>query len=263
MKIEKPLVSVLMTAYNREKYIAEAIESVLRSTYTNFELIIVDDKSKDGTVDIAKSYAANDNRVKVFINDVNLGDYPNRNKAAYYAKGKYIKYLDSDDVIYPHGLDVMVGSINQFPDVAYGASSAYSLRPLPVLMSPRESYLEHFFGSHHFDRSPGSLIINREIFCREGGFTGKRMIGDYEFLLNYSLKYNIVLMPVQLYWSRRHEEQESSHSKDYKELREQILNQALNDPLCPLTISEKKILRKIKIRNKVMSKTASLIKKLI
>ena len=52
----QPLVSILMTAYNREKYIAEAIESVLASTYKNFELIIVDDCSKDGTVAIAKTY---------------------------------------------------------------------------------------------------------------------------------------------------------------------------------------------------------------
>ena len=59
-----PLVSVLMTAYNREKYIAEAIESVLASTYKNFELIIVDDCSKDKTVEIARRYAKKDQRIK-------------------------------------------------------------------------------------------------------------------------------------------------------------------------------------------------------
>ena len=74
------LVSVLMTSFNREKYIAEAIESVLASTYKDFELIIVDDCSKDNTVGIAKKYEELDSRVKVYINEVNLGDYPNRNK---------------------------------------------------------------------------------------------------------------------------------------------------------------------------------------
>lgn len=70
MRIKKqPLLSVLMTAFNREKYIAEAIESVLASTYTNFELIIVDDCSKDNTVNIAKSYEQKDQRVKVYINE--------------------------------------------------------------------------------------------------------------------------------------------------------------------------------------------------
>src|SRR5664279_4015758 len=100
MDKEQPLVSVLMTAYNREKYIAEAIESVLSSTYTNFELIIVDDGSKDNTVNIARRYELQDSRIKVYINTTNLGDYPNRNHAAGFAIGKYIKYIDADDAIY-------------------------------------------------------------------------------------------------------------------------------------------------------------------
>jgi glycosyltransferase involved in cell wall biosynthesis len=73
-----PLVSVLMTAYNREKYIADAISSVLNSTYKNFELIIVDDGSKDATVQIAKQFEAKDERVTVYQNEKNLGDYNNR-----------------------------------------------------------------------------------------------------------------------------------------------------------------------------------------
>jgi glycosyltransferase involved in cell wall biosynthesis len=72
--VSTPLVSVLMTSYNREKYIGEAIESVLESTYNNFELIIVDDCSTDNTVKIAKSFAEKDARVKVFCNDKNPGD---------------------------------------------------------------------------------------------------------------------------------------------------------------------------------------------
>src|SRR5258708_39815278 len=99
-----PLVSILMTAYNREKYIAEAIESVLTSSYTNFELIIVDDCSTDNTLTIAKSYEKNDARIKVYLNEKNLKDYPNRNRAASHAKGKYIKYLDYDDKINNWGL---------------------------------------------------------------------------------------------------------------------------------------------------------------
>ena len=89
-----PLVSVLLTAFNREKYIAEAIESVLSSTFNNYELIIVDDASTDKTVEIIKGYAAKDSRIRFYVNETNLGDYPNRNKIATYATGKYIKYID-------------------------------------------------------------------------------------------------------------------------------------------------------------------------
>ncbi len=87
---DQPLVSVLMTAFNREKYIAVAIQSVLNSSYKNFELIIADDGSTDNTVAIARSYANLDLRITVFINEKNLGDYSNRNKAATYAKGEFI-----------------------------------------------------------------------------------------------------------------------------------------------------------------------------
>lgn len=77
--MNKAIVSVLMTSYNREKYVAEAIESVIAQTFTEWELIIVDDQSKDATVSIAKDYAKKDSRIKVYINNHNLGDYPNRN----------------------------------------------------------------------------------------------------------------------------------------------------------------------------------------
>src|SRR5258706_13206257 len=103
-----PLVSVLMTAFNREKYIADAIESVLASSYENFELIIVDDASSDNTVAIASQFAEKDKRIRIYVNEKNVGDYPNRNKAAGYAQGKYINYVDADDKLYYYGLEVMV-----------------------------------------------------------------------------------------------------------------------------------------------------------
>jgi glycosyltransferase involved in cell wall biosynthesis len=99
-----PTVSVLMTAYNRERYIASSIDSVLAQTFDDFELVIVDDGSSDGTVEIARRFARQDRRVRVEVNDRNLGDYPNRNRAAALARGTLLKYHDSDDLLYPHCL---------------------------------------------------------------------------------------------------------------------------------------------------------------
>src|SRR5207245_7643788 len=82
-----PTVSVLMTAYNREQYIASSIESVLVQTFDDLELVIVDDGSTDGTVEIARHFARQDPRVRVDVNDRNLGDYANRNRAAALARG--------------------------------------------------------------------------------------------------------------------------------------------------------------------------------
>ena len=106
-----PLVSVVMTAYNRERYVGAAIESVLAQTFADFELIVVDDGSVDRTVEVARQYE-DDPRLRIVLNERNLGDYPNRNRAAALARGRFLKYHDSDDVMYPHCLSTMVGPLD-------------------------------------------------------------------------------------------------------------------------------------------------------
>jgi len=191
-----PLLSVLMTSYNREKYIAAAIESVLNSTFADFELIIVDDRSSDHTVEIAGSYQEKDQRIRLYVNKVNLGDYNNRNKAASYAIGKYIKYFDSDDLIYPHSLEVMVRAMKEYPDAALGFCF-YGVQddsgPFPIPYSPRQSYYSHFFKGGLFYAGPGGSIIDRDKFETVGGFSGKRFIGDTELWLKLAQKYQIIV----------------------------------------------------------------------
>ena len=110
------LLSVIITSYNREDFIAEAIDSVLSSVYKDFELIICDDGSLDRTVEIINSYAQKDDRIKIFISEQNRGQFANRNMAASFAKGKYIKFLDSDDIIYPYSLQIMLDAMLKFPE---------------------------------------------------------------------------------------------------------------------------------------------------
>jgi glycosyltransferase involved in cell wall biosynthesis len=138
MSNSNPLVSILMTAYNRELFIREAIESVLKNTYQNFELIIVDDGSKDQTVNIANDYAQKDCRIKVFVNENNIGDYPNRNRAASYAKGKYIMFCDSDDSLIQNGVERCIESMFKFPTAKFGMYWAYYERD-PFIRTPSES----------------------------------------------------------------------------------------------------------------------------
>lgn len=89
------LVSIIMPSYNTASYIAESIQSVIDQTYKNWELIIVDDHSTDGTVGIIEKFA--DKRIHFFINEKNFGAAFSRNRALKEAKGKYIAFLDSDD----------------------------------------------------------------------------------------------------------------------------------------------------------------------
>jgi len=91
-----PEISVIMPVYNTASYLAQSIESVLNQTYSDFELIIVDDGSTDDSLKIINSYAAKDKRIKV-ITQENQGQSVARNRALKEAKGKYITFIDSDD----------------------------------------------------------------------------------------------------------------------------------------------------------------------
>ncbi len=246
------MVSVLMTTYNREKYLAAAIESVLASTYENFELLVVDDQSKDKSLEIARSYAANDKRVKSILNEKNLGDYPNRNKAASLAQGKYLKYVDADDAIYPVGLQVLVDGMEQFAEAGFGLASLPqdSERLYPFMLQPAEAYKRHYFDKQLFHKAPLSAIIRKDAFEAVGGFSGRRYLGDFEMWHVLAAKFPVVLMQQGVVWYRVHEEQEMQHNRTdftipfkYVQCAEEML---LRDE-CPLNDEDKaKALKKVK-----------------
>lgn len=231
-----PIVSVLMTAYNREKYIAQAIESVLASTLKDFELIIVDDGSKDNTIPISRKYESEDKRVKVFVNEKNLGDYPNRNQAASYAKGKYLKYVDADDCIYPWGLELLVTMMEQFPEAGWGLCSLdqNKEKPYPFILSPEEAYLYHYKGPGLFHKAPLSSIIKRETFEVIGGFNPIRMAGDFDMWHRLAQQFPVVLMPHGIVWYREHGEQEVTSYRKFIKVYEEIKINYLQDNKIPL-----------------------------
>ena len=92
------LVSIIMPAYNCEKFIEEAVNSVFKQTYDSWELIIIDDLSNDNTVAIIEKLSTRDNRIRFFRNEFNLGVSKTRNKGINMAKGDWIAFLDSDDI---------------------------------------------------------------------------------------------------------------------------------------------------------------------
>ena len=102
------LVSIITPCYNSEKFIEECITSVLNQSYRNWEMLIVDDNSSDNSSVLIKSYSKQDDRIKpIFLND-NLGSAMARNKAISVAKGKYIAFLDSDDIWLPKKLEIQI-----------------------------------------------------------------------------------------------------------------------------------------------------------
>ena len=101
----QPLVSVIMPCYNMERFIAYTIESVQRQTYPHWELLIVDDASTDGTVDIIQSHCAQDERIHLIVKPKHSGIADSRNQCIKTAKGQYLAFLDSDDMWHPEKLD--------------------------------------------------------------------------------------------------------------------------------------------------------------
>jgi len=93
------LVSVCVPVYNCQQFIAQTISSILAQTYTNFELVIVDDKSTDSTLDVIQRF--DDPRIRLLQNENNLGYEGNYNKAILASRGKYVKLLSADDLAYP------------------------------------------------------------------------------------------------------------------------------------------------------------------
>jgi len=118
----KPLVSIVMPSHNREKFIGEAIDSMLCQTFSDFELIIVDDGSDDNTLLEIKKFK--DLRIKVLQHEVNQGNYVARNTGMAIAKGRYIAVMDSDDIALPNRLQLQVDFLNSHPKVGWwpGAS---------------------------------------------------------------------------------------------------------------------------------------------
>src|SRR3954463_5077031 len=107
--MDNPLVSIIIPVYNAEKYIAETINSAADQTWSNKEIIIIDDGSTDGSLAIAKRFA--NDQIKVF-SQANKGASAARNRGLLEAKGKYVQFLDGDDLLMPNKIALQLEHIS-------------------------------------------------------------------------------------------------------------------------------------------------------
>lgn len=143
-------ISVVMTSYNYEKYIAEAIESVINQTYSDWELIIVDDGSKDNSVNIIKEFLNKDNRIKLLVNSKNFGLAKSIQKALSIVQGDWIAFLESDDKWHPDTLQEKLEVADK-----YGVDFVFS----DVELSNHCDRLDKHFNTVN------SLYLDREKSC--------------------------------------------------------------------------------------------------
>jgi cellulose synthase/poly-beta-1,6-N-acetylglucosamine synthase-like glycosyltransferase len=238
---QPPSVSVLLTAYNREPYIAESIESVLAQSYGDFELIIVDDASSDRTLAVIERYGAADARIKVVANDHNLGQFANRKKAASFAQGRFLKYHDSDDVMYRHCLMAMVEPLEAEPRAGFALSGSrhWPGGPCPMLLSPALAYEREFLGSGLFQLGPSSALFRTDVFRTLGGFPDRGVASDYLFWLDACARVSVLLVPGDLFYYRIHSGQAMTSASSLGEYARASRDawRKLTAADCPLTVA--------------------------
>lgn len=113
------LVSIVLPVYNGEKYLTESIESVIGQTYQNWELLVVDDCSTDRSAEIAKAYAAKDNRIHYYHNEHNLRLPRNLNKGFSLAKGDYLTWTSDDNRYKPEAIECMVDTLDHYAEIHF------------------------------------------------------------------------------------------------------------------------------------------------
>lgn len=242
MHSDKPLVTVVTTVHNRETYLPAAVESVLASRFGHFELLILDDASTDASVEIARRFARHDRRVRFVVNERNLGDYANRNRALELVTTPYLKYHDSDDLMYPHCLDVMVTLMEDEPTAGFAltAGRAWPGGACPMLITPRMAYQREFLGLGMFFCGPSGALFRTDVLREIGGFPDFGAASDYCFWLRACTSTNCLLIPGDLFWYRLHPGQELEKPgarRDYARAHAEAWR-ALSSATCPLDAEE-------------------------
>lgn len=191
---DDPLVSVIMPVYNSEKYLIEAIESILNQTLKDFEFIIVDDCSTDSSSELIERYATADKRTRILRNDTNLNIAKARNRGLEVALGKYIATMDSDDRALPTRLEDQVGYLETHLDVAISIGNinvisengVYQyMRPYPITDRAIRSKV------YRYNPFPNPTIMcRREVYEKTGTYDDKYVpIDDFDFWIRAGVNF--------------------------------------------------------------------------
>ena len=185
MKDNTKKISVIMPVYNtKEESLREAIESILNQTYTDFELIIINDGSTNNSEDVIKSYT--DERIR-YIKQDNQGAAGSRNNGIKAAIGEYIAIMDSDDISYPNRLEEEVKFLDGHPDYAIVGSSAEIFPRTKMWINVEEPRILDFIRECNFVHS--TVMYRRKLFI-ENGYTYDLMMPPTE---DYDLWSKIIL----------------------------------------------------------------------
>jgi glycosyltransferase involved in cell wall biosynthesis len=221
MRQESPLISVIIPTYNRAGCIKRAVNSVLAQTYTNLEVIVVDDGSEDNTESVVASMP--DGRVRYVRQDANRGAAAARNAGVRYAEGELIAFQDSDDYWYPDKLEKQMDYWEKHPE--YGMIYGTYIRRLGnghdfavPEECERETVEGNIFEHLILDNSIGAptMILKKEAFMEVGGFDETMScLEDWDFAVKFALKYSIGFVKEPVMDALRVDEGVSNHKGEF------------------------------------------------
>lgn len=209
-----PSVSVVMPVYNGERYLAETIGSVLGQTYSDFEFIVVDDGSIDGSPDIVKAFAGRDSRIRLIPLSRNESKGSARNHGIAAARGEYIAAMDGDDICLPDRLRRQISFMRANPDIGVLGCTLWSvgpdLRPNGKITVP-EAHPVIAWGLFFGPAIGGATtLIRRDLLLKAGAYEAGRVISDdLELWSRLIEQTRFANLPDVLYLYRRHPQADS------------------------------------------------------
>lgn len=207
-----PPVTVLMPAYNAERYVAEAVRSILAQTWRDFELLVIDDGSTDGTLKALQ--ALDDPRLRIERNPGNLGLIATLNRGLELARGRYVARMDADDVARPQRLALQIAYLEAHPDIAVLGAAVDLIdsegRRFSGLRFPTSSTEIHRLLLVDCCLVHPTVVFRRDIVLAAGGYDPKaRHAEDYELWLRLADQHRLANLPEALLGYRIHPAQVS------------------------------------------------------
>jgi len=207
-----PTVSVIMSVYDGEKWLAEAIESILEQTFTDFEFIIVDDGSQDGTAEIVRSYETRDDRIRFFQLKKNVGKAAARNHGIEMARGEFVTGMDCDDVSLPARLEKQVAYLREKPEI--GAVGTGALMTDAYLTPYHAFGLSEKHARIAYDLMLGPCVVGTTVMMRRkivracGGYDVSMIrSADIELVSRLITRTRLANLTENLYLYRQHDGQ--------------------------------------------------------
>jgi glycosyltransferase involved in cell wall biosynthesis len=226
LSMTDPLVSIVTPVYNGEKYLKNCIQGVLKQRYGNFEYIILDNASTDGTAEIIKEFADKDDRIKVFRNPETLKIIDNWNESLKYVSkdARWVKFAFADDILFPHCVPEMVRVGEKDPNI--GFVSAYHLNgkivanvglPMDKQIADGKQMLRmHIMRKMHVCLDcPNTVMYRKTVMDQLNGFDSTYFLADTELAFRILNKYDLGFVHQVLSWTGVNEDRGATYAIYY------------------------------------------------